>query len=227
MAPSGACNSPTGKLIWSYDSIRNFVECKPLVLKKSVVFGSWGNTFYSLDKKSGQLNWKREKYANRMLSPAAVWPVAARGKIFLVAPDRHMTALEELTGKEIWDSGKYSCRESIGISSDGTEVYIKNMTEGNVDAFDTSSGEQKLTWECKAGLGYEIAPSPIVRVTPLYICTYFCRSCGSHRQENPFGGLETQGFECFDQRGASCNQKQNPGKFDGWKSYLPESQIKG
>jgi len=142
--------------------VKNFVECKPLITKTSVCFGSWGNTFYSLDKITGKLSWKREKYSNRMLSPAAVWPVAANGKIFLVAPDRHMTALDEKTGIEIWDSGKYSCRESIGISRDGKLVYIKNMNEGNVDAFFTSSTNQELAWECKAELGYEIAPSPIV-----------------------------------------------------------------
>ncbi|HWS00367.1 MAG TPA: PQQ-binding-like beta-propeller repeat protein, partial [Prolixibacteraceae bacterium] len=150
-----------GNLVWKYDSVKNFVECKPLITKTSVCFGSWGNTFYSLDKISGKLNWKREKYSNRMLSPAAVWPVAANGKIFLVAPDRHMTALDEHTGREIWDSNKYSCRESIGISKDGNLVYIKNMNEGNVDAFYTKSDDQKLAWECKADLGYEIAPSPI------------------------------------------------------------------
>ncbi len=152
----------TGNLIWQFDSVKNFVECKPLLLKKSVCFGSWGNTFYSLDKNSGNLLWKREKYNNRMLSPAAVWPVAANGKIFLAAPDRHLSALDEQTGDQIWDSGKYSCREAIGISMNGNLVYIKNMNEGNVDAFYTKPSEQKLAWECKTDLGYEIGPSPIV-----------------------------------------------------------------
>ncbi len=155
-------NLSNGKLIWSFDSVRNFVECKPLILKESVCFGSWGNAFYSLDKQTGRLLWKREKYSNRMLSPAAVWPVAGSGKIFIAAPDRHLTALNENSGKEIWDSQKYSCRESIGISKDKQLVYIKNMTEGNIDAFYTASDNQQLAWECKADLGYEIAPSPIV-----------------------------------------------------------------
>ena len=155
-------NLTDGNLLWKYEGVKNFVECKPLLLKTSVSFGSWGNAFYSLDKHTGKLLWVREKGSNRMLSPAAVWPVAANGKIFLVAPDRHMTALDEKSGEEIWDSGKYSCRESIGISADGKLVYIKNMTEGNVDAFYTTPNEQKLAWECVAELGYEIAPSPIV-----------------------------------------------------------------
>jgi outer membrane protein assembly factor BamB len=151
----------TGKLNWQFNGVTNFVETRPLVYQDQVYFGSWGNTFYALDKKTGSLKWKREKYTNRMLSPAAVWPVAANGKLFIVAPDRHMTALDAQTGSEIWDSGEYSCRESIGISGDGELVYIKNMTEGNVDAFYTQPDEQELAWECRAELEYEIAPSPI------------------------------------------------------------------
>ncbi|WP_423129611.1 PQQ-binding-like beta-propeller repeat protein [Gaoshiqia sp. Z1-71] len=152
---------PSGKLNWEFAEVKNFVETRPLVYGELVYFGSWGNTFYALNKNTGQLAWTREKYSNRMLSPAAAWPVAANGKIFIVAPDRHMTAFDAKTGAEIWDSGQYTCRESIGISADGELVYIKNMNEGNVDAFCTNANEQKLAWECKADLGYEIAPSPI------------------------------------------------------------------
>ena len=35
------------------------------------------------------------------------------------------------------------------------------MKEGNFLAFSTSAEDQSLVWECEAGLGYEIAPSPI------------------------------------------------------------------
>lgn len=126
-----------------------------------IYFGSWGNSFYALDRNTGKLIWERKKYTNRMLSPAAVWPVATDGKVFIVAPDRHMTALDAKTGAEIWDSGQYSCRESIGISQNRQLVYIKNMTEGKVIAFSTSENKQKPVWECDAGLDYEIGPSPI------------------------------------------------------------------
>ncbi len=157
-----AIDLSTGKLKWQFDQVNNFVESKPLIYSGAVYFGSWGNEFYALDQLSGKLLWKREKYANRMLSPAAVWPVAASGKVFIVAPDRHMTALDAKTGQEIWDSGKYSCRESIGISDDGQLFYVKNMSEGHVMAFETAASEQKLVWDCPADLGYEIGPSPIV-----------------------------------------------------------------
>ena len=152
----------TGKLKWHYDEVKNFVETKPLIYEGIVYFGSWGNSFYALDQQTGKLLWKREKYGNRMLSPAAVWPVASNGKVFIVAPDRKMTALDAKTGVEIWDSGKYSCREAIGISIDGSLIYIKNMTEGSFYAIDAVSKDQKVVWECKADFGYEIGPSPIV-----------------------------------------------------------------
>ena len=151
----------TGKLKWQFPGVIGFVETKPLVYENMVYFGSWGNTFYALDTETGLLKWKREKYNNRMLSPAAVWPLAANDKIFIVAPDRRMTALNANSGAEIWDSGKYSCRESIGISKDGKHVYIKNMTEGHVMAFETAANAQQTAWDCPAELGYEIGPSPI------------------------------------------------------------------
>lgn len=152
----------SGQLKWQFSGVNNFVESKPAVYKNALYFGSWGNAFYALKKNTGKLLWKREKYNNRMLSPAAVWPVASNGKIFIVAPDRHMTALNARTGNEIWDSGNYSCRESIGISTDGKLVYVKNMLEGDVLAFDAQAGIQKVVWDCPAGLDYEIGPSPVV-----------------------------------------------------------------
>lgn len=99
-----------GQLLWQFDSVKNFVETRPLIYQKGLFWLLGATTFYALHRKNGRLLWKREKYTNRMLSPAAVWPVAARGKIFIVAPDRRMTALDARTGDEIWDSGKWSCR---------------------------------------------------------------------------------------------------------------------
>ncbi len=151
-----------GCLIWQYDGVDNFVETRPLWYEERICFGSWGNTFYALDAASGRLVWQRQKYTNRMLSPAAVQPVAAHGKIFIVAPDRHMTALDAATGAEIWDSGEFSCRESIGISADGEFVYIKTMKEGDLCAFSSRARAQLLAWRTVTGAGYEIAPTPIV-----------------------------------------------------------------
>ena len=151
-----------GRVLWQNDGIKNFVEAKPLFYQDKIYFGSWGNTFYALEGESGALVWKREKYSNRMLSPAAVQPVASHDKIFIVAPDRRMTALDAATGRVVWDSDAYSCRESIGLSQDGQWVYIKTMKEGNLCVFRTDTTAQVLVWQTSTGAGYEIAPTPIL-----------------------------------------------------------------
>lgn len=157
-----AINIKTGTLIWEFKEVNNFVETKPLVYQNKVFFGSWGNTFYALDQRTGNLVWKSEKSTNRMYSPAAVIPVGADGKVFIVAPDRYMTAFDVATGKELFYSKEYSCRESIGLDSKNKIVYIKTMKEGDLCAFDATSNDQKLISRVKTNLGYEIAPSALV-----------------------------------------------------------------
>jgi outer membrane protein assembly factor BamB/predicted phosphodiesterase len=157
-----ALNLHTGKLIWQFKEVHNFVETKPLVYQGKVFFGSWGNTFYALDASTGQLIWKSVKGSNRMLSPAVVQPVGANGKVFIVAPDRYMTAFDGQTGKEIYYSNTISCREAIGIAKDEKAIYVKAMSNGDLFAIDPKSEYQEVLWKAATELGYEIAPTPIV-----------------------------------------------------------------
>jgi len=93
-----------------------------------------------------------------MLSPAAVWPVKAHGKIFIVTPERVTYALSAVDGREVWSVK--GGRESIGISSDGNAIYVKTMQD-SVFAWSTLSDSPVRVWSSFAGFGYEIAPSPI------------------------------------------------------------------
>ena len=147
-----------GKLAWQFDAVKGFVECKPFIDKQQVVFGDWGNTLYSLDPKTGSLQWKWTVGGSRMLSPAAVYPVKANGRIFFVTPERKTYALDAATGKQLWrgDGG----RESIALSPDGSKIYVKNMF-GKMHAFSTAADECQTIWEAKIpGMGYEIGPTP-------------------------------------------------------------------
>ena len=129
--------------------------------KDQVVFGSWGNRLYSLDPRTGALQWEWKcGKPSRMYSPAAVWPVKADGKIFIAVPDRRLYALDAVTGKEFrhYDS---AARESVGVSPDGKKVYCKSMwhTITSVDAATLG-----VDWQTETGAGYEISPTPIVRI---------------------------------------------------------------
>lgn len=152
------------RLIWDFASVNNFVETRPLVKDGFLYFGSWGNEFYALETATGRLAWKWGNGSkSRMLAPAAVWPEIAAGKLFMVAPDRFMTALDPATGREIWrhQDKTHWVRESMGISRDSSLVFVKT-TQGRVLAIDAASETRKVRWQAPVAEGFEIAPTPIV-----------------------------------------------------------------
>lgn len=148
-----------GSEVWRYCGIKGFVEAKAYVDDEGVYIGDWRNTFYAFNPKSGALLWTwTNKKLNRMLSPAAVWPVKSHGKVFIVTPERVVYALNAADGKELWSAN--GGREAIGISSDGKAIYIKTMQD-SVFAWSAVSDVAERVWSSFAGYGYEIAPSPI------------------------------------------------------------------
>lgn len=153
-----------GSLLWDFDQVKNFVSSTPLVYDERLYFGSWGNGFYALDVENGAMVWEWDNgYSNRMLSAAAVVPVEAHNRVFIVAPDRYMTALDASTGDVIWREKKDSLRvrESIGIADDGDKVYVKTM-DGELLGVSTTTNNMDIIWKSKLDLPYELTPSAIV-----------------------------------------------------------------
>ena len=155
----------SGKLIWAFDSVENFVVTRLQVKDDVLFFGSWGNEFYALDTSTGKSRWiwNNGQY-NRMFSPAQVVPVFAHSRIYLASPDRFMTVLDEKTGEVIWryNDPENRVRESIGISEDGNTVYAKTM-DGKILAIDATVAERKVKWISSGeDMGYELAPTPVV-----------------------------------------------------------------
>ena len=146
-----------GRLVWAREGIAGFVECRPFVDDEQVVFGDWANTLYSLDPRTGAVQWTWTTQGSRMFSPAAVYPVKSHGRIFLVTPERKTYALDARTGRQLWVSA--GGRESIALSPDGETVYVKTMFD-SVQAYKTASADAEKRWEVRPGFGYEIAPTP-------------------------------------------------------------------
>lgn len=154
----------TGKLVWDFAEVKGFVVTRPLIYEGKIYFGCWGHDFYALDQKTGSLVWKwNNGHANRMFSPAACYPVAANGRVFIVAPDRYMTALDAESGKVIWRQQKkdFRVRESMGISKDGSLVYVKTM-DGEVFGVSTIADTLHVGLTTSLKLPYELSPSEIV-----------------------------------------------------------------
>lgn len=158
-----AVNLQTGSLKWEFDSVKGFVVTTPLFYNNRVYFGTWGTEFYALNANDGTLAWKwNNGSANRMYSPAACFPAATAGKVFIVAPDRYMTVFDAENGKVIWRKNDpiNRVRESMGLSKDSSLIYAKTM-EGKLIGISTSDPDMKITWQSNTKLSYDIAPTAI------------------------------------------------------------------
>ena len=160
-----------GAPVWSYGEVEGFVECRPYVDAGQVVFGSWGGRLYSLDTRTGSLQWTWKCSRNsRMYSPAATWPVKAAGRIFIAVPDRRVYALDAGSGKELFyaEGG----REAIGLSSDGSTVLAKTMfnssyafrADVDVPASGGALPRSCMLWNVANGMHYEIGPSALTEL---------------------------------------------------------------
>ncbi|MBP3943366.1 PQQ-binding-like beta-propeller repeat protein [Sphingobacteriaceae bacterium WQ 2009] len=159
-----ALDVQSGKLIWEFKGVKGHVTTLPTYSEGKVIFGSWGNGFYALDAKSGKLVWEwNNGHANRMFSAAAVYPVALNKRIFIVAPDRFMTALSLKDGAVIWREKKdlFRVRESIGSAAKGDLVYAKTM-DGQLIGVSTKANNMTIAWQSMLQLPYELTPSAIV-----------------------------------------------------------------
>lgn len=154
-----AINTCNGEIKWTFTGVKGYIETKPLVTDCKVIFGAWDNTLYALNKADGRELWKWTGGLTRMhFSPAAVWPVAAEGKVFITDPQRAMTAIEIETGNTVWRTFQSMVRETIGLSEDGERIYSKTMNDSIV-CYSTKGSHPHELWASNVGFGYEHAPS--------------------------------------------------------------------
>ena len=158
-----------GKIIWKFTGVDGLIQGKPAISGSSVVFGAWDTHLYCLDKNKGSLRWKWNNGRPQVLySPGNIYPVCSANKVFIVAPDRYMTALDLATGKKIWRTNRFQVRESMGASPDGSLVYVKLMND-TVIAVSTSGNSFKTEWAVDGGFGYEHNPCPVTATDKIVI----------------------------------------------------------
>lgn len=149
----------SGTVLWTYSGVKGYIEARPLITPERVIFGAWDNTLYALSKKDGLACWRWTGGLTRMhFSPAAVWPVAVGRKVFIVDPQRAMTAIDEETGETIWRTYESKVRETIGLSEDRQRIYAKTMNDSIV-CYSTQGSLPVKLWASDVGFGYEFAPS--------------------------------------------------------------------
>jgi outer membrane protein assembly factor BamB len=157
-----AIDMATGKLAWRSEGIDGFVETKPLVAGGLVVFGAWDGRVRALDAETGWPLWEwMGERKSVFYSPAACWPVAGGGKVFIVSPGPWMTAIDLEEGRELWGTDNWAVRESIGVSLDGGRVYVRT-TDGLIAALAASADDAQALWEADTGVDYDINSAMLV-----------------------------------------------------------------
>lgn len=157
-----ALNLKNGKLFWKFTGLEGPVVSTPLLYKDKIVFGAWDRHLYALNRNNGTLLWKWNNGSTvRNYSPASCIPVAADDVIYIMAPDRFVSAIDAVTGKTLWRSKDGGVRESIGISADGKWIYGKSMQD-TIVAYAAGRQQQSAAWKLHAGFGYEHVPSMLI-----------------------------------------------------------------
>lgn len=147
-----------GVPVWTYRGFGNYCIAKPLVYKNNLYVGAWDGYFYAFDKRKGKLLWRwNNGKTNSKLSPAAVTPCSDGKRVYIVAPDRYLTALNTDSGTIGMRTNRWKVRESLGMKD--TILYAKTMQD-TIIAINLKA--DTLLWATDAGFGYEHAPTQLV-----------------------------------------------------------------
>ncbi|HUC83408.1 MAG TPA: PQQ-binding-like beta-propeller repeat protein [Flavisolibacter sp.] len=157
-----ALNLENGELVFDFAELGGPIVSKPVIAGNVLLFGAWDKFLYAYDWQQKKLLWKWSNGTSVInYSPAACIPVVKDGVVYIVAPDRYLSAIDLLSGQTLWRTKEATVRESIGISEDGKLVYGKTMQD-TVAAFYTNKQGPQLAWKMHVGFGYEHVPSMLV-----------------------------------------------------------------
>lgn len=157
-----AINLMNGAPVWRSCILKGPIVSKPILYDGKIIFGAWDTYLYALDKITGQTIWKWSNGSSiRNYSPAACIPVTDKGVVYIVAPDRYISAINADDGFTLWRNNDARVRESIGISEDRKWIYGKTMQD-TIVAYTTGRNKQAAAWKMHCGFGYEHVPSMLI-----------------------------------------------------------------
>ena len=127
-----------------------------------VIFGAWDTYLRSLNRSTGELQWKWNNGKDvNLYSPGNTVPVVLPERVIIVAPDRFSTCFNRRTGDVLWrEKTHLKVRESLGCSANGRVAYAKTL-DGELIGLSTGTSYYPM-WKINLGFGYEHAPCIIL-----------------------------------------------------------------
>jgi outer membrane protein assembly factor BamB len=124
-------NAQTGKIIWENTDCDGECFSTPAVGKDQILFGANNSMLYSLDRKTGALQWKVK------LGDTPTSPVIARDKA-IVAANGALVLLRLSDGKKLWS---LPVSDEITSPAMAGALVVVGADDGTVTAFGEKTGE--------------------------------------------------------------------------------------
>ncbi len=158
----------TGAPVWTYRGLGNYCFAKPLIYKNKLFFGAWDGNFYALDKRKGKLLWRwSNDSTDYRLSPAMVTPCCDERRVYFVAPDGFLTALNADSGTVSMRTDRWAVRESLGLQD---SILFAKTTQDTIIAINLKA--DTLLWATDAGYGRDLAATQLIADgNTLYVTT--------------------------------------------------------
>ena len=155
----------SGKIKWTFP-VSSGTESSPIVVGRSVYFGSQGGTLYSVNAETGHLNWSLETSG-----PVKAGPAYSGGDLYFGNYGGSFYSVNAKTGKIVWSvspGGEFYSTPAIAFG----RVYVGN-NNGTAYSFVLKTGTE--AWAVGVG-GYAYS-GPAVAETPglgptVYIGSY-------------------------------------------------------
>lgn len=160
-----------GKKLWQ-TKISDFVQhqgfgTSPAIYQSLVLVSSdnkGGGAVAGLDRATGKIVWKRDRPKLPNYTSPIVLPIAGRDVLLMTGCDL-VTALDPLTGKELWESKGATTECVTSVISDGKLVFTSGGYPKNHMSAMKADGSGTVAWEHNTRM---YVPSFLVRGNHLY-----------------------------------------------------------
>ncbi|MFA7228667.1 MAG: PQQ-binding-like beta-propeller repeat protein, partial [Melioribacteraceae bacterium] len=108
---------------WRNNDSRGEIFYTPLVVQNKIIFSGSDGYIYSIDARSGLLNWRWKETETTDFSKSVI--VSDGRRIYAAADDSQLYCLDLLLGKLVWKTERLKILPAIGLSADKKRLFAK------------------------------------------------------------------------------------------------------
>ncbi len=142
-------NAADGDVVWTTRSGSMQMQCVPAVANGKVVVSTWENDIRCYDDKNGKQLWRWFSGDSKFdFAPGLIFPQIIGEKVF-ASINYKIVVLDLEKGKLIWSDEMSRYRKSMGMSSDGKNIFIQKPN-ADILAVRADTNFLSLNWTAKS-----------------------------------------------------------------------------